>query len=119
MPRLSARSISVGQLSKSQELTVRIAPMIMKLKLNVCCVALAAFSFPERSPHGTLPSSLKGVTAFRLGREEPFEVPRPVSVAYNRAARRGRRLGGYFNMDRGRTRGFMLATTINPQAAVV
>jgi len=91
----------------------------MKLKLNVCCVALAAFSFPERSPHGTLPSSLKGVTAFRLGREEAFEVPRPVSVAYNRAATMGRRLGGYFKIDSGRMRGFMLAMSIDLQSALV
>ena len=81
---------------------------MIKLKLNVCCVALAAFSFPVKSPHGTLPSSLNAVTAFRLGREEAFDAPNPVSVAYNRAARRGRRLGGYLKIDNGRTRELIL-----------
>jgi hypothetical protein len=91
----------------------------MKLKLNVCCVALAAFSFPESSPHGTLPSSLKGVTAFLLGREEAFDVPKPVSVAYKRAARTGRRLGGYFRIDKGRTREFMLTVRIGRELTAV
>jgi hypothetical protein len=66
--------------------TVKQAPRMMKPKLNVCCVVLAAFSLADRSPHATLPSSLKGVTAFRLGWGAALDVPRPVCVAYNLAA---------------------------------
>jgi hypothetical protein len=67
--------------------TVKAAPIIIKLKLNVCCVVLAAFSLAVKSPHATLPSSLKAVTAFLLGRgEAPPVVPNPVWVAYNRLA---------------------------------
>jgi hypothetical protein len=91
---------------------------MMKLKLNVCCVALAAFSFPLNSPHGTLPSSLKAVTAFLLGREA-FDVPKPVSVAYNRAAKIGRRLGGHLRRDTGRTREFISLIGVTFQFAPV
>jgi hypothetical protein len=115
----SLKIVSNGQAFISAKLTVRIAPSMMKLKLKVCCVALAAFSFPVKSPHGTLPSSLKGVTAFLLGREEAFDVPKPVSVAYNRAARMGRRLGGHFKIERGRTREFILPIGIALQLGVV
>lgn len=103
----------------SPRLTVRIAPTMMKLKLNVCCVALAAFSFPLNSPHGTLPSSLKAVTAFLLDREEAFDVPKPVSVAYNRAAKIGRRLGGHLRRDTGRTRELISVIGIALQFAPV
>jgi len=103
----------------SPRLAVRIAPTMMKLKLNVCCVALAAFSFPLNSPQGTLPSSLKAVTAFLLGREEAFDVPKPVSVAYNRAAKIGRRLGGHLRRDTGRTREFISVIGIAFQFAPV
>jgi hypothetical protein len=92
---------------------------MMKLKLNVCCVALAAFSFPLNSPHGTLPSSLKAVTAFLLGREAAFDVPNPVSVAYNRAARIGRRLGGHLRRHTGRTKEFISVIDIAFQSALV
>lgn len=103
----------------SLALTVRIAPSTMKLKLKVCCVALDAFSFPVRSPHGTLPSSLNGVTAFLLRRKEAFDVPKPVSVPYNRAARMGRRLGGHFRIDTGRRTKFMLTIDIALRLSIV
>lgn len=57
------------------------APSMMKLKLKVCCVVRAAFSPADKSPQGTLPSSLNGVTALRFGRGEEVVVPRPVCVA--------------------------------------
>jgi hypothetical protein len=63
------------------ELAVNTAPRIMKPKLKVCWVILAAFSPALSSPHGTLPSSLKAVTAFLLGLGEVPVVPKPVWVA--------------------------------------
>jgi hypothetical protein len=81
---------------------------MMKLKLKVCCVVLAAFSFTDRSPHGTLPSSLKAVTALLLGRGLGLVVPKPVCVAYCRAKRRGRIPGGHLRRDRGRAREFIM-----------
>jgi hypothetical protein len=107
MLRLPTNIISYGRVLFSATLTVRTAPSMMKLKLKVCCVVLAAFSFTDRSPHGTLPSSLKAVTAFLLGRGVALVVPRPVWVAYNRAARIGRRLGGHLSRSRGRAKEFI------------
>jgi len=100
--------LALAELPLSARPTVRIAPSMMKLKLNVCCVVLAAFSLAVRSPHGILPSSLKAVTAFLLGGGVVLVVPKPVCAAYNRAARIGRRLGGHFSRDRGRAREFIL-----------
>jgi hypothetical protein len=71
------------------EHTVKATPAIISPKLKVCWVILAAFSLAVKSPQGTLPSSLKVVTAFLLGLGEAFVVPKPVWVAYNRDARRG------------------------------
>jgi hypothetical protein len=83
--------------------TVNIAPRIIMPKLNVCCVVLAAFSLAERSLHATLPSSFNIVTAFLFLVGCALVVPRPVWVAYRRAARIGRRpLGSFSN---GETRG--------------
>lgn len=66
-------------------------------RLKVCWVVLATFSRPDRSRQGTLPSSLKVVTAFLFGCDEAFVVPKPVCVAYSRAARSGRKEEGKLN----------------------
>jgi hypothetical protein len=58
--------------------TVNAAPTSIRPKLNVCWVVLAAFSLGDKSPHATLPSSLKAVTAFLLGLEDAPLVPNPV-----------------------------------------
>jgi hypothetical protein len=78
----------------------------MKLKLKVCCVVLATFSLADKSPHATLPSSLKAVTAFLLDRGA-VEVPSPVCVAYNRAAKIGRRVAGKLKRGDVRLREFI------------
>ena len=75
-------------------LTVNTIPSVIKPKLKLCCVVLAIFSLPLSSPHATLPSSLKAVTAFRRGCDGLLEVPSPVCDAYVRAAIRGRRGAG-------------------------
>jgi hypothetical protein len=58
--------------------TVKAAPTSIRPKLNVCWVVLATFSLGDKSPHATLPSSLKAVTVFLLGLEDAPVVPIPV-----------------------------------------
>jgi hypothetical protein len=58
--------------------TVKRAPRIIMPKLNVCCVALAALSLADRSPHATLPSSFNTVTGFLVLVGWGLVVPRPV-----------------------------------------
>jgi len=72
----------------------------MNPKLKLCCAVLAAFSAMLSCPHGTLPSSLNGVTAlllFGCG----AACPNPVCVAYNLTARIGRKEAGYLNKRKG------------------
>lgn len=85
----------------------------MKLKLNDCCVVLAAFSLIERSPQATLPSSLKAVTAFLLARGASLVVPKPVCVAYSLAANSGRRFGGNLKRDLAVVSEFILEMQMN------
>src|SRR5687768_1454797 len=51
-------------------------------KLKVCCAARPVFSAADSSVHGTLPLSLKGVTARRRDDSGAAEPPR--CVAYRR-----------------------------------
>jgi hypothetical protein len=89
-------------------LTVSTAPRMIKPKLKDCCVVLAAFSLVDKSPHATLPSSLKAVTAFLLGLGVVLVVPSLVCVAYNLAAIMGRRAAGKLKIGPVRQRAFMV-----------
>lgn len=88
--------------------TVSTAPTRITLKLKVCCVVRAAFSMGDKLPQATLPSSLKAVTAFLRGCDAAFEVPRPVCVAYKRAAIMGRRAAGKDRRGVARVKEFMM-----------
>jgi hypothetical protein len=83
--------------------TVKTTPKIIIPKLKDCWVVLAAFSLADKSPHATLPSSFSIVTAFRFFAGCALLVPRPVWVAYNRAATIGLMLLG--NLSSGKRRG--------------